>query len=89
MQSAEQNIVLPVWNVRNLKKNKNELIIKRRNSEAFSLTGITKKTSPFDIDGFDAGISTEEHFEAVRESRERLAQIEREEASYEITPNHS
>jgi len=48
-----------------------EVIIRRKNGETFSLTKIKKKASPLDINGFNAGIATEELITAVRESRER------------------
>ncbi len=49
----------------------NEVVIKRRNGEAFSLRRIKKTSSPFDIDGMKLDITTAELVAAVRESRER------------------
>jgi len=48
-----------------------EVVIKRRNGEAFSLRRIKKAASPLDIDGLNPNISTTELIAAVRESRER------------------
>ncbi len=48
-----------------------EVIIRRRNGETFSLTQVEKKTSPLDIEGFEADVTTDDLIAAVRESRER------------------
>ena len=48
-----------------------EVVIKRRNGETFSLRRIKKAASPLDIDGLKLDISTTELVAAVRESRER------------------
>ena len=48
-----------------------EVVIKRRNGETFSLRRIKKTASPLDIDGLKLDISTTELVAAVRESRER------------------
>ena len=48
-----------------------EVVIKRRNGEAFSLKRIKKAVSPLDIEGLKLDISTTELVSAVRESRER------------------
>ncbi len=48
-----------------------EVIIKRRNGETFSLKRIRKAVSPLDIEGLKLDISTTELVAAVRESRER------------------
>ena len=48
-----------------------EIIIKRRNGETFSLKRTRKAVSPLDIEGMKLDISTTELVAAVRESRER------------------
>ncbi len=48
-----------------------EVVIKRRNGEAFSLRRIKKAASPLDIDGLKLNFSTTDLIAAVRESRER------------------
>jgi len=48
-----------------------EVIIKRRNGETFSLKRLRKAVSPLDIKGLKLDISTTELVAAVRESRER------------------
>lgn len=48
-----------------------EVVIKRRNGEIFSLKRIRKSLSPLDIEGLKLDISTDEIVAAVRESRER------------------
>ncbi len=48
-----------------------EVVIKRRNGETFSLKRIRKAVSPFDIEGMKLDILTTELVAAVRESRER------------------
>lgn len=48
-----------------------EVVIKRRNGEIFSLKRIKKALSPLDIKGLKLDISTDELVAAVRESRER------------------
>ena len=48
-----------------------EVIIKRRNGETFSLKRIRKAVSPLDIEGLKLDVSTTELISAVRESRER------------------
>ncbi|MDT8442256.1 MAG: type II toxin-antitoxin system Phd/YefM family antitoxin [Desulfuromonadales bacterium] len=49
-----------------------EVLIKRRGGETFSLVLKKNDRSPFDIPGVDTAISREEILAAVRESRERL-----------------
>lgn len=48
-----------------------EVVIKRRNGETFSLKRIRKAVSPLDIEGLKLDVSTTELVAAVRESRER------------------
>ena len=48
-----------------------EVVIKRRNGETFSLKRIRKAVSPLDIEGLKLDITTTELVAAVRESRER------------------
>jgi len=48
-----------------------EVVIKRRNGETFSLKRTRKAVSPLDIEGMKLDISTTELVAAVRESRKR------------------
>lgn len=48
-----------------------EVLIKRRNGETFSLKTVKKRKSPFDIDGLETDITTAELVAVIRESRER------------------
>ena len=48
-----------------------EVIIKRRNGDTFSLKRTRKAVSPLDIEGIKLDISTIELIAAIRESRER------------------
>ena len=48
-----------------------EVVIKRRNGETFSLKRIRKAVSPLDVEGLKLDVSTTELVSAVRESRER------------------
>jgi len=50
---------------------KDEVIIRRRNGDTFSLTEVQKQASPLDIDGIEVDVTTQELVAAVRESRER------------------
>ncbi len=45
--------------------------IKKRDGEAFYLKPAIRKSSPFDIEGLDLGLTTEEIVDVVREGRER------------------
>jgi len=47
-----------------------EVIIRRRNGDTFSLTRVQKQASVLDIDGFEVDVTTQELVAAVRESRE-------------------
>lgn len=48
-----------------------EVIIKRRNGETFSVTGVRRRASPLDVCGVTTGLTTGELVAAVREVRER------------------
>jgi prevent-host-death family protein len=48
-----------------------EVIIKRRNGETFSLTEVRKRTSPLDVCGVTIRVTTSELVAAVMEGRER------------------
>lgn len=49
----------------------NEVIIKRRNGETFSLRRVRRGSSPLDVPGVTAAVSSRELVAAVREGRER------------------
>jgi prevent-host-death family protein len=49
-----------------------EVIIKRRGSEIFSVVFKKSKKSPFDVTGINTKASTKDILKAVRESRERF-----------------
>jgi hypothetical protein len=48
-----------------------EVVIKRRNGETFSLKRIRRAVSPLDIEGMILDVTTTELVATVRESRER------------------
>ena len=48
-----------------------EIIIRRRNGDTFSLTKVQKQASPLDIAGIEVDVTTQELVAAVRESRVR------------------
>lgn len=48
-----------------------EVLIRRRDGSVFSVVQKQTASSPFDIEGIPASISTEDIVNAVRESRER------------------
>jgi len=50
-----------------------EVVIKRRGGETFSIIFRESTKSPFDIPGIKTKATTKDILEAVRESRERLA----------------
>jgi len=52
---------------------KEEVIIKRRGGETFSIICRKDKKSPFDVPGIKTKATTKDILEAVRESRERLS----------------
>jgi len=49
-----------------------EVIIKRRGSEIFSVVFKKSKKSPFDVTGINTKASTKDILKAIRESRERF-----------------
>ena len=51
-----------------------EVVIKRRGGETFSIIFRKSKKSPFDVPGIQAKATTRDILEAVRESRERFAE---------------
>ena len=50
---------------------KEEVVIKRRGGESFSITFRRTPKSPFDVPGIKTKATTRDILEAVRESRER------------------
>jgi prevent-host-death family protein len=50
-----------------------EVVIKRRSGETFSIIFRKSKKSPFDVPGIQTKATTRDILEAVRESRERFA----------------
>ena len=53
---------------------KEEVIIKRRSGETFSIIFRKSKKSPFDVPGIQTKATTKDILEAVRESRERFSE---------------
>jgi len=51
-----------------------EVIIKRRGGETFSIIFRKSKKSPFDIPGIQTKATTKDILEAIRESRERFVE---------------
>jgi prevent-host-death family protein len=51
-----------------------EVVIKRRSGETFSIIFRKSKKSPFDVPGIQTKATTKDILEAVRESRERFAE---------------
>ena len=51
-----------------------EVVIKRRGGETFSIIFRKSKRSPFDIPGIQTKATTKDILEAVRESRERFSE---------------
>lgn len=51
---------------------KEDVIIKRRGDETFTITYRQKSKSPFDIPGIGTRATTSDILEAIRESRERM-----------------
>jgi prevent-host-death family protein len=51
-----------------------EVVIKRRGGEAFSIIFRKSKKSPFDVSGIQTKATTKDILAAVRESRERFAE---------------
>lgn len=58
--------------VLNIARNE-EVIIKRRGGETFSIIFRKSKKSPFDVQGIQTKATTKDVLEAVRESRERFS----------------
>jgi prevent-host-death family protein len=58
--------------VLNIAKNE-EVVIKRRGGETFSIIFRKSKKSPFDVPGIQTKATTKDILAAVRESRERFA----------------
>lgn len=58
-------------NILNIAKNE-EVIIKKKSGETFSVIFRKSKKSPFDVPGIQTKANTQDILEAVRESRERL-----------------
>ena len=52
-----------------------EVVIKRRGGEAFSIIFRKSKKSPFDVPGIQTKATTKDILAAVRESRERFAEL--------------
>jgi prevent-host-death family protein len=73
--------------VLNIARNE-EVIIKRRSGETFSIIFRKSKKSPFDVPGIKTNAKTKDILAAVRESRERYAErirIDREsEANHDL-----
>jgi prevent-host-death family protein len=59
--------------VLNIARNE-EVIIKRRGGETFSIVFRKSKKSPFDVPGIKTKATTKDIIAAVRESRERFAE---------------
>ncbi|MCF8079566.1 MAG: type II toxin-antitoxin system Phd/YefM family antitoxin [Desulfobacterales bacterium] len=51
-----------------------EVVIKRRGGETFSIIFIKSKKSPFDVQGIQTKATTKDILSAVRASRERFAE---------------
>lgn len=49
----------------------NEVLIKRRNGEIFSLSEVRRGSSPLDVPGLSVEVTTNDLVAAVREGRER------------------
>ncbi len=58
-----------------------EVIIRRRGGETFSIIFKKSKKSPFDVPGIETKATTKDILAAVRESRERLAEQKVEEGT--------
>jgi prevent-host-death family protein len=58
--------------VLNIARNE-EVIIKRRGGETFSIIFKKNKKSPFDVQGIQTKATTKDILEAIRESRERFS----------------
>jgi len=49
----------------------NEVLIKRRNGDTFSLSQVRRGSSPLDVPGLSVEVTTNDLVAAVREGRER------------------
>jgi PHD/YefM family antitoxin component YafN of YafNO toxin-antitoxin module len=52
-------------------KKEGVVCVKKRDGESFYIKPAILKTSPFDIEGVDLGVSTSEIVDIIREGRER------------------
>ena len=52
-----------------------EVLIKRRGGDTFSITYKTIPKSPFDVPGIEAGATTQDILDAIKESRSSGAEI--------------
>ena len=59
--------------VLNIARNE-EVVIKRRSGETFSIIFRKNKKSPFDVPGIKTKATTKDILAAIKESRERLAE---------------
>jgi prevent-host-death family protein len=59
--------------VLNIARNE-EVVIKRRGGETFSIVFLKSKKSPFDVPGIKTKATTKDIIAAVRESRERFSE---------------
>jgi prevent-host-death family protein len=59
--------------VLNIARNE-EVIIKRRGGETFSIIFKKSKKSPFDVQGIQTKATTQDILEAIKESRERFSE---------------
>ena len=66
---ARQRLADVLNNARN-----EEVVIKRRSGETFSIIFRKSKESPFDVPGIQTKATTKDILTAVRESRERFAE---------------
>ena len=66
---ARQRLADVLNNARN-----EEVVIKRRSGETFSIIFRKSKKSPFDVPGIQTKATTKDILTAVRESRERFAE---------------
>ena len=52
-------------------KKEGVVCVKKRDGEVFYIKPATPKSSPFDVEGIDLGISSSEIVDIIREGRER------------------
>ena len=65
-----------------------EVIIKRRGGETFTLVFKKSSQSPFDVPGIKTRATTKDIIDAVRESRSRTVDRDREEPHSSPLPHH-